>query len=440
MFTSSDVNLIISGTFSILALLNFLFSAWSSIRLKYLSSIRSRNFIICFLYILLLLYNGIRFICFLLSIFYVNNHSENANDVEFYRKILFLLLYGPEMIIWIILFVFFWAFLDLLYSSHLDLRLEQIKKAQTKWNTNLICLFIIATFVVTKISMIYFYFQEEIGENKYIIGTSILFLCLVFVILIREIFIHRILSGLPYKSVKCKENKRNINIKIMIWIITRVFHCLLIMVLLVSNNLASYIKEIALNNNDLTDYEYYMILYSVIIIFLDRLLFELIPISLILDLSTFNIFINSQSESPLLLDENSEEEQEIRNYKDNKSSLAISSEQDLQKFFISDFKIDLNDVDYRNTFGRLIFTQLNKVNEITFDSSDQNIQTNEKTCIRIFKFSKMSHFLKESVLNDMNKHLILQRQEDLNIANFKGFFKEDEYFSLVYEFYTYGYY
>lgn len=434
MFTALDVNLLISGTFGILALLTLFLSFWSSIRLKYLSSIRSKSFLIFLLYCILLLYNGIRFLCFLLSILYVNTHSKNIDDVDFYVKILFLLLYGPETIIWIILFLFFWAFLNLLYISHLDLRLEQIKKLQTKWNTNIVCLFIIVAFVITKISMIYFYFKDEIEENKYIIGTSILFLCLVFIILIREIFIHRTFSGLPYKSLKYKENKRNINIKIMVWIATRIFHCLLIMSLLVSNDLASYIRAIALKNNNFTDNQYYMILCSVIIIFFDRLLFELIPISLILDLKTFKIFINSNSELPLLLEENSEEDR--KNYQDNKtSSLTISFEKDLHRFSISEFNINLNDANYRNTFGRLIVTELKKLHEVTFDNS---MQAEEKLCIRIFKFSKMSHLLKESIVNDMNKHIIIQRQEDLNVANLKGFSKEDKRFSLIYEYYPYG--
>jgi hypothetical protein len=433
MFSHIDVNLAFSGLFCILAILNLTFLVWGFIRIKHLIFIRQTNRILWSLYLLLPIYNGIRLICFSLSIFHLNS-SINKNDLDYYRKLHFLLLNGPEIIIWILLFVFFWAFLNLLYSSHLDLRLENMKKSNaSKWFSSLVCIFIIASFLITKLFIVYFYIIDEINEAKYQIGDSILFLCLTLAILIREIFIHRTFSGLPYKSIQTKRTKRNVNLKIIFWLVSRVLHCLVTLLLLLSNHLASYIKRIDLEKLYVTNYDYYMILCSAIIIFLDQLLFELFPIYCILDIKTFKIFIKSSKNLQLLLEEDSDDDDVKHDNNHNKSSsVTFSSEQELHKFFLSDFRIDLKEITYKNAFGRLIFHGINPID-------NQNGEKNGKLCLRVFKFQKMSHFLRESVLNDMNKHIILQRQEDLNIANLIGFSKEDEYFIIATEYYSYGY-
>lgn len=284
-----------------------------------------------------------------------------------------------------------------------------------------------------------------------------------------EAYYHKKFSGLPYKSLFFQRRKRKLNLRIVYWAFGRTFHGGLDLIVMNFNQISSYVKFPA-DPNKISDYDYSMMTISILIILVDKLLFEIVPFLLVFDMDFVKVFfkINDKEISELnddLIEKNildakkslNESLQKINEKEglliENRNTIKTNSknstilEKDLEipkfDFFSLKFHEEIEDfLPKKNPIGKVLFASIFEVpNELGSHGSFYSINSSniEKMSLRCLELQGLSPYLTEEIMKDLKTYYRIQKDPNLSLAILKGYsISSNNELYLIFEDYNHG--
>ena len=462
MYTISDINYTIAGPFLTLDFLYLVFGIVAFLRWRTIYQMKDRFSLGLIFYLSIGIHCFYRFATFqVTTIITIETIPQKTPDLERITKNIAILIYSSDITFWVIFLIFFWQLLVLLYVGHISKSTVSFSNEPNtppplRIRSVILFISIISFYVSYQCVIIALYDQKYYSTNVYIFINSISNLSVPVCIAISELYFHKKFSGLPYKSLFFQRRKQKLNYRIVYWAFGRTFHGVLDLIVLNFNAISSYIK-FPETPGQISDYDYNMMTISVLIILIDKLLFELFPFLLVFDMDFVKIFfkINVEKISEMnddLIDKNLIEENKTTEDL-NKNNEKTSNNTKYSTFIEKDLEITKYEFDSlkflpckeihkkRNNMGTIQYAILNDGYEEDGRNSEISINSSNSMnhiSTRCIDLKSLSPYLSEGIMRDMKFYWKLQSDPALNLQILRGFSIYNHELYLIFEDYSNG--
>lgn len=437
---STDIFNLLIGPFLIFGIIYFILTILALIRL--LSLISSNGMKIGKLFylnvIVVCIYRTISSSYLLyVSILFLKGNGPYSTD-EF-SSIFFNLVYVPDFILWNCLAFLYWQLLILFYKGHLHINFEDNlvsnKNKDVSFKINYSCLFMLFIMLSMIIQVVFFALSAngDIEAESFLIENSIFNLLLPLILFLTELFLHIQYSGLPYRTIFDSENKGKINKRIVFWGLARSVHGSLD-ILIVSANIkfGDYLVGSPSSGQ---------FIFAMFVILGEKILTEIVPCLLVFDMDFMSVFFNVTNRGTItsdheerLLNENNRPSNfntlsfdNLKNMSQDQSDLEGMNknlEQTASFPMISDnntmidSRIDIDLLSLDNSFiEKKRNSGLGKINLYFFYSMEKV----NKYFVRDISISRLSKYIMEETLKDINFLINVQTQYPNLLVNLKGY-------------------
>ena len=477
MYTISDINYTIAGPFLTLDFVYIVLTIVALLRFATVYQMKDRFALGLIFYLSIAIHCLYRVGTFqattILSIDAIN--ETDIRKISEITQNIAILIYSSDITFWIIFLIFFWQLVVLLYVGHISLKSATFSDKENtppplKVKAILLFLFIIFIYLTFQIILIALYSGDIFSINVYIFINSISNLAVPLWIGLSEAYYHKKFSGLPYKSLFFQRRKRKLNLRIVYWAFGRTFHGILDLIVLNFNQIGTYIKFPS-DPTHISDYDYSMMTISVLIVLIDKLMFEIFPFLLVFDIDFVKVFfkINDKEIAELnnditddLIDQNLKEAHKSINEShhkiiekepsehnsriqggNSKNSTFIEKELEVNKYEFSSLKFQDSE-DYnqkKNAIGRIKMALISEnPAEIGPDGSFMSINSSntEKVSARCLDLNDLSSYLTDEIMKDLKNYYKIQNDPDLSLAMLKGYSIRNHELYLIFEDYSHG--
>lgn len=454
----NDILATVSLLFIILAIIYLVFLGFSFLRFKYFYDEKTKNKIGFAFYVSFILLCLIRVLCFILIIVVCSSINQTDDPIESTKTLeinraFMILLYFPEIMVWMVFFFFFFQLVVLMYQSHIDSitnyasTMKEIENKQKKFF--FMGLFVFIIYIIFQICSLILFEKDIFNEVHYILEHSTCSLIIPLFVLLFEVRINRTFSGLPYKSNEIHKLKKKSNKKLLFWTLARTIHGLVDLIVLEIDDIYSYVhinsKSKALKPNEDARY-----LASIILLTLNKIFTEILPLYLLLSKDFGKSFFKSyfDLQQPLVIqvkeDENSKKHEQTTNFDLDTAfddlKEGINGSTNLSQKYIYDYgQIDFMDKSKLSEKNR--GHQLGLVLEARIKSCEEskNLDSEKLFAVRIVELPNLSPYMLEYITNDINKLIILQTKNAFKyLSKIEGVSFESKKLLLVYEYYKNG--
>lgn len=453
-----DVLATVSLLFIILAIIYSVFLVFSFLRFKYFYAEKTKNRIGFSFYISFIFLCFIRVLCFALSIVVCASINQTEDPIESKKTLeinraLMILLYFPEILVWMVFFFFFFQLVVLMYQSHIDSITnyagtnKEIEMKQKKFL--FMGLFVFIIYIIFQICSLILFEMDVFNENHYILEHSTCSLIIPIFVFLFEVQINRMFSGLPYKSKEIQELKNKSNKKLLFWTLARTIHGLVDLIVLNIDNIYSYI-HINSRSKTLKPNENAHYLASIILLSLNKFFTEILPLFLLLSKDFGKSFFRSYFDLQQSLivqvkeEDNSQKVEQDTNFDlettfdDLNDGINVST--NLSKKYIIDYeRIDF--IDKSKLTEKIKGNQLGLVLEAGIKDFEDNLSLDSENvfAIRVVELPNLSPYMLEYITNDINKLIMLQSKKAFKyLSKIKGVSFENKKLLIIYENYKNG--
>ena len=367
-----------------------------------------------------------RLVCFLVSFITVNNCEKAQFLTSFASQNVYLLfmMFFPDITFLICLLILYFVLACVVFFSHIRFlvpdQIKTIKKtAKFAW-----CAIILSYFVL-QVSIIILFSRDAIDKQGVIISFSvndIIFPCF---ILLSEYKLHQKTSGLPYESSIFRNTKNNLNFRVFYWITCRFLHATLCLVLLKIDDINNFV-ELPPKSSQIENYTYFMMMGSLAIVFLDKIVTEVVPIYLVVNQDFMDLFRDMRNKvKESLLQKTDIEDKCDSNFgsefngKANDGKIAFN----LINFEPLDQSGSQQKGNKNKSFGTIRKATCSLINQSSFLGL-------EELSVRVVELANLSPYIIESVVKDYEIHQNIQKIT--NLVNLMGISIEKNKIALIY--------
>ena len=428
MHDYSDLAFSVEGTYLILVIIYFVFLILSILRWKllYFQLDCKKGLMAMIFYTFLMVHCVARLVCFLVSFITVNNCQKAQFLTSFASQNVSLLfmMFFPDITFLICLLILYFVLACVVFFSHIRFlvpdQIKTIKKtAKFAW-----CAIILSYFVL-QVSIIILFSRDAIDKQGVIISFSvndIIFPCF---ILLSEYKLHQKTSGLPYESSIFRNTKNNLNFRVFYWITCRFLHATLCLVLLKIDDINNFV-ELPPKSSQIENYTYFMMMGSLAIVFLDKIVTEVVPIYLVVNQDFMDLFRDMRNKvKESLLQKTDIEDKCDSNFgsefngKANDGKIAFN----LINFEPLDQSGSQQKGNKNKSFGTIRKATCSLINQSSFLGL-------EELSVRVVELANLSPYIIESVVKDYEIHQNIQKIT--NLVNLMGISIEKNKIALIY--------
>lgn len=376
---------------------------------------------------------GARLCCFVVSFITVKNCEETNFSTSFASQNIYLLFmsFFPDIIFQICLMLLYFVLAIVVFIGHIPFiaadQIKTIKKvAKTLWTT------VMLMYAITQFTIIILFSRSVIDKHGLIVAFGVTDIVLPCLILVSEYKLHERTSGMPYQSSIFKNTKNHLNFRVFYWIFARFCHAILCLVLLKFDDLKNYV-EMPNKTDQIENYIYFMMIASLTLLFMDKMLNEVLPLYLVINQDFMDLFSNMRNESKDSLLQKTDVE--------DRCDLDFLNSENPQ---VKDGKIAFNLLNFETSDLSQFSTKKNKpfgnLRKATCSLINQNNFLGlEELSVRVIELTSLSPYIIESVTKDCQLHQDLQKISPyLNIVNLIGYSIEDNKIALIYQHLAHG--
>lgn len=428
MHDYSDLAFSVEGTYLILVIIYLVFLILSILRWKvlYFQLDCKKGLMVMIFYTFLMVHCVTRLVCFLVSFITVNNCEQAKFSTSFASQNVYLLfmMFFPDITFLICLLILYFVLACVIFFGHIRFLVPDQIKIMKKTAKFVWCAIILSYFVL-QVSIIILFSRDVIDKQGVVISFSvndIIFPCF---ILLSEYKLHQKTSGLPYESSIFRNTKNNLNFRVFYWIICRFCHAILCLILLKVDDMNNFV-ELPQKSSQIENYTYFMGLGSLAIVFVDKIVTEVVPIYLVVNQDFMDLFrdMKNKVKESLLQKTDTEDRCDLNfgsefNGKTHDGKIAF----DLINFEPLDQSGSQQKGNKNKSFGALRKATCSLINQNSFLGL-------EELSVRVVELANLSPYIIESVVKDYEIHQNIQKIT--NLVNLNGISIEKNKIALIY--------